>query len=68
MTTNETAAPGDGTTGSLPFDTSKAHQARIYDYLLGGKDNYAADRAAERANCSTGFWREAATLAEIAQG
>ena len=23
-----------------------AHQARIYDYLLGGKDNYAADRAA----------------------
>jgi hypothetical protein len=23
-----------------------AHQARIYDYLLGGKDNYAADREA----------------------
>jgi hypothetical protein len=23
-----------------------ANQARIYDYLLGGKDNYAADRAA----------------------
>jgi len=23
-----------------------AHQARMYDYLLGGKDNYAADRAA----------------------
>jgi hypothetical protein len=22
-----------------------AHQARVYDYLLGGKDNYAADRA-----------------------
>jgi hypothetical protein len=33
--------------GPLPFDTSKAHQARIYDYLLGSsKDNYAADRAA----------------------
>ena len=30
----------------LPFDTSVAHQARMYDYLLGGKDNYAADRAA----------------------
>ena len=29
-----------------PFDTSVANQARIYDYLLGGKDNYAADRAA----------------------
>ena len=28
------------------FDTSIAHHARIYDYLLGGKDNYAADRAA----------------------
>jgi hypothetical protein len=28
------------------FDTSKAHHARVYDYLLGGKDNYAADRAA----------------------
>ena len=49
MTTNETAAPGNGTTGPLPFDTSKAHQARIYDYLLGGKDNYAADRAAADA-------------------
>jgi len=28
------------------FDTSVAHVARMYDYLLGGKDNYAADRAA----------------------
>ena len=44
MTTNE-AAPGDGKAGPLPFDTTKANQARIYDYLLGGKDNYAADRA-----------------------
>ena len=33
-------------TGRPPFDTSVANQARIYDYLLGGKDNYAADRAA----------------------
>jgi hypothetical protein len=31
---------------SPKFDTSVAHQARMYDYLLGGKDNYAADRAA----------------------
>jgi hypothetical protein len=47
----ETAADG-GTTrraGSLPFDTSVAHQARMYDYVLGGKDNYAADRAAVEA-------------------
>ncbi len=28
------------------FDTSIAHQARIYDYLIGGKDNFAADRVA----------------------
>ena len=33
----------------LPFDTSVAHQARMYDYVLGGKDNYAADRAAAEA-------------------
>src|SRR5258705_6409746 len=35
--------------GPLPFDTSVAHQARVYDYLLGGKDNYASDRAAAEA-------------------
>ena len=28
------------------FDTSVAHQARMYDYWLGGKDNFAADRQA----------------------
>jgi hypothetical protein len=28
------------------LDTSKAHPARIYDYWLGGKDNFAADREA----------------------
>jgi S-adenosyl methyltransferase len=28
------------------LDTSVAHQARIYDYWLGGKDNYAVDRKA----------------------
>jgi hypothetical protein len=26
------------------IDTSVAHQARVYNYLLGGKDNFAADR------------------------
>ncbi len=32
------------------LDTTVARQARIYDYLLGGKDNFAADReAAEQA-------------------
>jgi hypothetical protein len=27
------------------FDASRPHVSRVYDYLLGGKDNYAADRA-----------------------
>ena len=31
---------------SLDIDTSVAHVARVYDYWLGGKDNFAADRAA----------------------
>lgn len=35
----------DGT-GSVEIDTSKPHPARIYDYLLGGKDNYEVDRQA----------------------
>ena len=29
---------------SPPIDTSVAHSARRYDYWLGGKDNFAADR------------------------
>jgi hypothetical protein len=28
------------------FDTSVAHPARVYDFWLGGKDNYQADREA----------------------
>ncbi len=28
------------------FDTQKAHSARMYDYYLGGKDNYPTDREA----------------------
>jgi S-adenosyl methyltransferase len=31
---------------SAQLNTSVPHSARIYDFLLGGKDNYAADRAA----------------------
>ena len=31
------------------LDASIAHPARVYDYLLGGKDNFAADRAAAEA-------------------
>ena len=36
--------------GLVSFDTSVPNVARIYDYWLGGKDNFAADReAAERS-------------------
>jgi hypothetical protein len=41
---------GDFEPAPLPsrrdFDTTVAHPARIWDYWLGGKDNFAADRAA----------------------
>ena len=33
------------TADSVPFDASRPHVARVYDYLLGGKENLAADRA-----------------------
>jgi hypothetical protein len=39
------AVPG-GEPRTNGFDTSVAHPARIWDYWLGGKDHYAADRAA----------------------
>jgi len=50
MASDEARAAGGGDTASKAerpaFDTSVASQARMYDYLLGGKDNYAADRTA----------------------
>jgi hypothetical protein len=43
------------------IDITKPHTARIYDYLLGGKDNFAVDRAtAEKAMQS---WRSVRTAA-----
>ncbi|MGW0863483.1 SAM-dependent methyltransferase [Streptomyces sp. NPDC002611] len=33
------------------IDTESAHSARIYDYILGGDDNYPADREAGDAMC-----------------
>jgi hypothetical protein len=33
----------------VDFDTSVAHIARVYDYWLGGKDNFEADRIAGEA-------------------
>ncbi|NUP48690.1 MAG: SAM-dependent methyltransferase [Catenulispora sp.] len=39
-------SPWDADDRGLPFDTSVPHPARIYDFLLGGKNNFPADRAA----------------------
>jgi S-adenosyl methyltransferase len=39
-------APGASAQQRQAYDTSVAHSARVHDYWLGGKDNYAADRAA----------------------
>ena len=37
---------GGSGAGPASIDTSVPNVARIYDYILGGKDNFAADRAA----------------------
>jgi O-methyltransferase involved in polyketide biosynthesis len=43
---NSEQVPGDGPS----IDTTVAHSARLWNYLLGGKDNFAVDRrAAEQA-------------------
>jgi hypothetical protein len=44
----ELPGTGDGGYQGLPprFDTGVAHPARVYDYWLGGKDNFEADRKA----------------------
>jgi S-adenosyl methyltransferase len=40
--------PGNDSRAAEPpsFDITRAHPARVYDYWLGGKDNYEADREA----------------------
>ena len=35
------------------INTGVAHSARVYDYWLGGKDNFAADRALSDAITAT---------------
>ena len=46
-----TDRPPRGTNPGKPsrIDTSTAHSARIYNYWLGGKDNFPADREAAQA-------------------
>jgi hypothetical protein len=48
----ETSPGGTGSErrGGIPgINTSVPHPARVYDYYLGGKDNFEADRAAAEA-------------------
>jgi hypothetical protein len=45
------------------FDTSVPHPARVYDYWLGGKDNFAADR-----QVAEDILRVMPVMAQIARG
>ena len=50
MTAGPTSGAGPAAARSAQsMDTSVAHPARVYDYWLGGKDNFAADREAAEA-------------------
>jgi O-methyltransferase involved in polyketide biosynthesis len=41
-----TGSPATGPSRQLPIDTTVPHSPRIWNYWLGGKDNYAVDREA----------------------
>src|SRR6266702_2777272 len=45
MSTGPVGMPPQG----VDLHIDRPHPARVYDYLLGGKDNFAADRAAAEA-------------------
>jgi hypothetical protein len=51
MTEMDWATSDPDEPGQPPVDLQidRPHPARVYDYLLGGKDNFAADRAAAEA-------------------
>lgn len=51
MTDSAGPQAGRGDPASTPADlqTDRPHPARVYDYLLGGTDNFPADRAAAEA-------------------
>ena len=53
--------------GGFGFDARVAHPARVYDYWLGGKDNFAADRIAGEETIAAGVvkvtqWRPASDI------
>ncbi|HEY3140461.1 MAG TPA: SAM-dependent methyltransferase [Acidimicrobiales bacterium] len=50
MTDSPSRATGDGRGPiEIDIDINVPHAVRVYDYLLGGTDNFAADRAAAEA-------------------
>jgi hypothetical protein len=50
VTDDPAAGPAEQPKLPVVIDRTRPHQARVYDYWLGGKDNFAVDReAAERA-------------------
>lgn len=44
--TEDRSGPDAAESAVADLDTGVPHIARVYDYLLGGKDNFAADREA----------------------
>ena len=61
MAEDGAGGPGAGVPAGQPagIDTSVAHPARVYDYWLGGENNFPADReAAERVLAATPGLRE----------
>ena len=44
MTSNGVSGSPAGSAEPAEIDTSKAHAARVYDYLLGGRANFKVDR------------------------
>jgi hypothetical protein len=62
-TSSSTPRPGRGDQAEVPpeINTGVAHPARMYDYYLGGKNNFPADReAAERMIASSPGMRDGA--------
>jgi S-adenosyl methyltransferase len=46
--TDRSSWPADGRRQVVDIDPNVAHASRVYDYLVGGTDNFAADREAAK--------------------
>jgi hypothetical protein len=56
---SDRTSPADRGLDIPPIDTTKAHIARIYDYMLGGTTNFEVDRRAAEATAATAGGMEA---------